>query len=70
MSSCVRLVYFQCLVGLRLSTASGKSYELGVNGEKKLMETGILLIKNGHSTFHTGKSGNFGAIARSYSPPL
>ena len=26
-------------------TASGLSYELGVNGEKKLMETGILLIK-------------------------
>ena len=25
--------------------ASGLSYELGVNGEKKLMETGILLIK-------------------------
>ena len=27
------------------STASGLSYELGVNGEKKLMDTGILLIK-------------------------
>ena len=27
------------------ATASGLSYELGVNGEKKLMETGILLIK-------------------------
>ena len=27
------------------TTASGLSYELGVNGEKKLMETGILLIK-------------------------
>ena len=26
-------------------TASGLSYELGVNGEKTLMETGILLIK-------------------------
>ena len=26
------------------TTASGLSYELGVNGEKKLMETGILLI--------------------------
>ena len=24
------------------TTASGLSYELGVNGEKKLMETGIL----------------------------
>ena len=27
------------------TTASGLSYELGVNGEKTLMETGILLIK-------------------------
>ena len=27
------------------TTASGLSYELGVNGEKELMETGILLIK-------------------------
>ena len=27
------------------TTASGLSYELGVNGTKKLMETGILLIK-------------------------
>ena len=27
------------------TTTSGLSYEIGVNGEKKLMETGILLIK-------------------------
>ena len=27
------------------TTASGLSYELGVNGAKKLMETGILLTK-------------------------
>ena len=27
------------------TTASGLSYEPGVNGEKKLMETGLLLIK-------------------------
>ena len=27
------------------TTVSGLSYELGVDGEKKLMETGILLIK-------------------------
>ena len=27
------------------TTASGLSYKLGVNGEKKLMETGILSIK-------------------------
>ena len=26
------------------------------------METGILLIKNGHSTFHTGKPGNFNSL--------
>ena len=45
MSSYVRLVYFQSLVGLRLLLASGVSYELGVNGEKKLMEAGILLTK-------------------------
>ena len=37
------------------TTASGLSYELGVNGEKKLMETGILLIKMDIITFHTGK---------------
>ena len=27
------------------ATASGLSYELDVNGEKKLMETGVLVIK-------------------------
>ena len=25
-------------------------------------ETGIILIKNGHSTFHTGKPGNFNSL--------
>ena len=46
MSSCVGLVYFQSLLlTWTKTTASGLSYELGVNGEKKLMETGILLIK-------------------------
>ena len=45
------------------TTASRLSYELGVNGEKKLMETEILGInKNGHSTFHTGKPGNFNSL--------
>ena len=42
MSSCVGLVYLKssCIK----TTASGLSYyELGVNGEKKLMETGILI---------------------------
>ena len=34
------------------TTASGLSYGVGVNGEKKIMETGILLIKMdmAHST--------------------
>ena len=35
MSSCVGLVDFQSLVRLK-TTASGLSYELGVNGEKKV----------------------------------
>ena len=26
------------------------------------METGILLIKNGHSSFHTVKPGNFNSL--------
>ena len=52
MSSCVGLVYFQSLVGLRL---------LGVNGEKKLMETGTLLIKL-DSTFYTGKPWHFNSL--------
>ena len=34
------------------ATASRLSYELGVNGEKKLMETGILLIKVDMHTSH------------------
>ena len=33
---------FSILVGLK-TTASGLSYELGVNGEKKLKETGIFI---------------------------
>ena len=43
MSSCVGLAYFQSLVGLIPLLVV--SYELGVNGGKKLMETGMLLIK-------------------------
>ena len=59
MSSCVGLVYFQSLLlTWTKTTASGLSYELGVNGEKK-MEIEI----NGHSTFyHTGKPGNFNIL--------
>ena len=43
------------------TTASGLSYELGVNGEKKLMETGILLIKmdTAHFTLVNSKPGIF-----------
>ena len=45
------------------TTASGLSYELGVNGEKKLMETGILLTKMDiASIFHTGKPGTFNSL--------
>ena len=46
------------------TTASGLSYELGVNGEKKLMETGILLIKMdiAHFTLVNSKPGNFNSL--------
>ena len=37
------------------TTASGLSYELGVNGEKKVNGNWDIINKNGHSTFHTGK---------------
>ena len=37
------------------TTASGLSYELGVNGEKKINGNWDIIDKNGHSTFHTGK---------------
>ena len=33
------------------TTASGLSFELGVNGKNKFMETGILLIKMGIANF-------------------
>ena len=43
------------------TTASGLSYKIGVNGEKKLMETGIFLIKMDivHFTLVNSKLGNF-----------
>ena len=41
------------------ATASGLSYELGVNGEKRVNGNWDIVNKNGHSTFHTGKPGNF-----------
>ena len=37
------------------TTASGLSYELGVNGDKKVNGNWDIINKNGHSTFHTGK---------------
>ena len=62
MFSCVGLVYFQSLFGLRL-TASGLSYGLGLNGEEKIMETGILLLKMDIAHFiHTSKPGNFNIL--------
>ena len=43
------------------TTASGLSYELGVNcGEKN--GNWDVINKNGHRTFHTGKSGNFNSL--------
>ena len=42
------------------TTASGLSYELGVNGE--CYENWDIINKNGHSTFHTGKPGNFSSL--------
>ena len=56
MSSCVGLVYFQKSTRIK-TTASGLSYGVGVNGEKKNGNWDIK--KNGHSTFHTDKPGNF-----------
>ena len=44
------------------TTASGLSYELGVNGEKKLNGNIDIINKNGHSTFHTGKPENFNSL--------
>ena len=44
------------------TTASGLSYEQGVNGEKKVNENWDIVNKNGHSTFHTSKPGNFNSL--------
>ena len=41
------------------TTASGLSFELGVNGEKKVNGNWDIISKHGHSTFHTGKPRNF-----------
>ena len=42
------------------TTANGLSYELGVNGEKKVNGNWNIINKN--STFHTGKPGNFNSL--------
>ena len=59
MSSCVGLVYFQSLLGLRLLLVI-YLYGLGVNGEKINNVSWDIINKNGHSTF--GKPGNFNIL--------
>ena len=44
------------------TTASGLSYELGVNDEEKVNGNWDVIIKNGHNTFQTGKTGNFNSL--------
>ena len=42
---------------------SRKTYiQLGVNGEKNVNGNWDIVNKNGHSTFHTGKPGNFTSL--------
>ena len=54
-SCCVGLVDFQSLAGWIETTASGLSYELGVNGAKKVNGNWDIINRNGHSKFDTGK---------------
>ena len=44
------------------TTASGLSYELGVNGEKKVNGNWDIINKNGYSTFYSGKPRNFNSL--------
>ena len=46
------------------TTASGLSYKLGVNGEKKVNGNWDIINKYGHSAFHTGKPGNFNSLRK------
>ena len=46
------------------TTASGLSYALGVNGEKKVNGSWDIINKNGHRTFHTDKPGNFNSLIK------
>ena len=41
------------------TTAGGLSYKLGVYGVEKFNENWEIINKNEHSTFYTGKFGNF-----------
>ena len=43
-------------------TASRLSYELGVNGEKKVNENWDIINNNGHTTCHSGKTGGFNSL--------
>ena len=45
------------------TAVSGLSYEVDVNGEKeKVNGNWDIINKNEHSTFHTGKPGNFNSL--------
>ena len=44
------------------TTASGLSYKLGVMVKKKVNGNWDIINKNGHSTYHTGKTGNFNSL--------
>ena len=52
MSSCVRLVDFQSLASWIETTVSGSSYDLGVNGAKKVNKNLYIINKNGHHISH------------------
>ena len=45
-----------------IKASSGLSYELGVMVKKKVNGNWGMINKNGHSTFHTGKPGNFNSL--------
>ena len=52
MSSCVGLVDFQSLASWIETTVSGLSYELGVNGAKKVNKNLYIINKNEHLISH------------------
>ena len=59
MPSWVGLVHFQSWIK---TTASGLSYELGINGEKRVNGNSDIINKNRHITFYTDKPGNFNSL--------